>query len=131
MNETSQDTLAKILAFPIRIFSGLIKHPKILIILVIVIVVLVSLNNCAKKADQAQQAEMPEYQRVAPKVKDAPFRVQTASRTYYVKSFEDFGGILTLYEYYTYDNKKWEKQDFNLPLDRKYYGDIRVYERKN
>lgn len=128
MNESAQDKFITVLALPVRFITGLFRHPKMLIVLVIVIIAFVSLNRCSSSTEQ--QVSIPEYQKVAPGVKDASHIVQTASRTYYVSKFSDSGGILTLNEYYTYDKNEWQKQDLNLPIDRKYYGEIQVYERK-
>lgn len=130
MNENTQDTFAKVLALPVRLVTGLFKHPKMLIILVIVVIAFVSFNRCSGPGDTSQQVTIPEYQKIAPNVKDAPYVVRTSSRVYYVKAYDDSEGVLTLYEYYTYDNKKWQMQDFDLPIDRKYYGEILVYERQ-
>ena len=130
MNEKAQDTFAKILALPVRFVAGLFKHPKLFIVLVIVVIAFVNLNRCSGPGDTSQQVSVPEYQEKAPKVTDAPYVVRTSSRVYYVKAYDDSGGVMTLYEYYTYDKDNWQKQDLELPIDRKHYGEILVYERK-
>ena len=130
MNENTQNTFAKILALPVRFVTGLFKHPKLLIVLGIVVFAVVGFSRCTGPGDTSQQVTIPEYQEKAPEVKAAPYVVQTSSRVYYVKAYDDSDGIMTLYEYYTYDKDKWQKQELDLPIDRQYYGEILVYERK-
>jgi hypothetical protein len=103
---------------------ALSKFPVLLLIACIATLVIsgqISKNN-------TNTAVVQHYQEVAPPIQYAPRVVQTSSRIYYVAVMQDDGQILTLQDYYFYDNK-WEHSDKPLPLDRKIYGKILIYNR--
>jgi hypothetical protein len=79
--------------------------------------------------EASMKVAIPEYQEKAPDISLAPKVVRTESRIYYVAALSDDGQVLTLHDYYTYDKKKWQYSDRDLPLDRKYYGRIVIYNR--
>lgn len=123
------EALATILAAPVRFCRWLITHPKAFIGLAFLFVALLMLRNCAT-GPQSASVETPEYQTIAPTIKEAPYIVQTSSRVYYVVEYENTGGGLTLLEYFTYDKKEWQKQTFPLTLSEQYYGKVVLNERK-
>ena len=123
------EALATILAAPINLGRWLITHPKAIIGLAVLIVGLLMLRNCAM-GSESLIVETPEYQKIAPAVKEAPYIVQTSSRVYYVVKYENSGEGLILLEYFTYDRKEWQKQTIPLPLSERYYGVVSLNERK-
>ncbi len=61
-----------------------------------------------------------------PKIGEAPYRLQTPNRVYYIKQYEDIGEDILLYQYWEREGKKWvfyDRGESPLPMNKKsYYG---------
>lgn len=104
----------------------------IIVRLVLMVVVLggigYGLLNCAGVLSNKSVIEL---EKGVPSVKDAPYVIQTTTRVYYAKSYQDIGGVVTLHDYYEFGQKGWKKQNHSLPMDREYYGSIKVSARQS
>lgn len=122
--------LLRILFLPILIPKYLIKHPKALILAGVVFFVFIGTRSCynSLSLEGGLRAEVPEFQKTAP-VGTIP--VDTPGRLYYTRAYEDDGQVVTLSDYYFYDGDTWTFREGTLALDRKYIGEIKVYERTN
>lgn len=123
-----------IITLPLRLAWGIIKHPKVLILLAIVIFAFIGIKACNNAFNQptaAATTQPAKYQEIAPSKAQAPYVLATNTRVYYVSRYTDNQQVITLQEYFVYDKKGWKLQTQPLAIDRKYYGEVRLYERKD
>jgi len=119
----------------IFLLAGLILKKKlfinkfVILLLIVAVGYLVISNNIGGDKAQSSQVNIPEYQQKAPDISQAPRVVQTTSRIYYVATFKDTGTVVILYDYFTYSKNKWVFTNKHLVMDRKYYGEIKIYNR--
>jgi len=76
------------------------------------------------------QIGVSEYFAIAPSSAQAPYIVQTTSRVYYVAQIQQDETLIILQEYYFYDEDSWQHSDLPIPLNKQFYGDTIVYQRK-
>ena len=114
---------------PIMAIMYLFRHRILLVALVAGVVFIFVARSCGGSGDETGTINVPEYQKSAPSVEKAPYVVATRSRMYYVEEYTDEADVVTLVKYYIYNDKKWGFSKTPLPLDRKTYGEIRIYER--
>ena len=120
--------LILIVKAPFLAIGYLAKHKAFLIIAVVGIGVAFLFGQFNRVNESSTMAFEP-YQIIAPTFQQAPRVVQTESRIYYVATMHDDGRVLTLTNYYTYNEDSWQHQRKTLGLDRQLYGDIKIYNR--
>ncbi len=120
----------------IRIIKGILKHPRYLILIGVVVFIFIggrsvtrNISGALTGGDAEAAPDIPAYQLTAPDKALARTIVQTNSRLYYVNDYTDNGRTVRLLAYYGYNGDDWVKSNTPLPLDRQYYGEIRIYER--
>lgn len=124
--------LIAVIAFPLRVLIWIVKHPRILVFILVIIGIIIGVRTCSNMFNHGSKAAEPAvYQEKTPSISNAPYVVATDTRLYYVRKYTDDGQVITLEKYYTYDTKKWKLQNDTLPLDRKYYPRLKIYERKS
>jgi len=116
---------------PIIAVMYLFRHRILLVALVAGVVFIFVARSCGGSGDETSTINVPEYQKNAPSVEKAPYVVSTRSRMYYVEEYNEEGDMVTLVKYYIYNDKKWDFSKTPLPLDRKTYGEIRIYRRSD
>lgn len=116
---------------PFLLLKYLLTHRFFLVILIIGIVVITVMGhfNSSNKTTATTQTNVPSYAEIAPTKDLAPYVIATTSRIYYALQYQDDGHIITLSKYYNYDKKSWALITKPLTLDRKIYGEIRIYKR--
>lgn len=119
-----------ILKSPFLLFGALLKNKLLLIIVVIAFVAFIGISSItAKMKANDPIPPIPEYQKTAPTIAEAPTVIATGSRVYYVLDFiQDEEGV-TLLTFFVYNEKEWEKRTAPLRIDRNSYGIIKVYPR--
>lgn len=109
-----------------KILPKLLSRPGFILIIIIAVVIgITSQLGGGKK----EVIETPAYASNIPTREQAPVVVYTSSRQYYVKNYSDNDQVVTLVDYYWYNNGEWEKGKVGLPLDRKVYGTIIIKKR--
>lgn len=123
-----------ILALPFRMLIYMFKHPRLLVLVGIGVFVIIGIracNNVFNPGADTTVAQPAAYQDIAPDEERAPYVLSTATRIYYVSHYNDDNRFITLEEYYTYDQKEWAYHGRPLRIDRRYYGEVTLYERKD
>ena len=115
-----------ILKAPFMLLGYLAKNPKLLIVLVIAGFAAGVYFNFVKQ-DDALQVNIPEYQKIAPSIQDAPIVFATTSRIYYVETMSEDDKYYWLEEFYSYDADTWQINTVPLPIDKT--RPARIYER--
>jgi hypothetical protein len=124
------DFLASVLALPVIIIKRIFKHPKIFIFLGLVLVIVFAgfkVLSPSSKPIPAQATGLPPPKATQLKYPSASYAVQTSSRLYFVDDYTDMAGIIKAMGYWDYSSKKWVYHKTALVVDRKYYGDVKVY----
>ena len=130
--------MVALLTIPFKILGWIIKHPRILVLLIVLIFIIFAFKACSSAFNQStsmnggKAAPIPvaaKYQTLSPTQEQAPYVVSTGTRIYYVKQYSDKNNIVTLEQYYVYNQKTWQSQNKPLILDRKYYGLITITKR--
>jgi hypothetical protein len=128
--------LAAPFAFLFRVLKWLIKHPFMIALIIMVIIICFGLSRCNAVKSNTRPVQLEDYQKSAPDISLATKVLVTKTRAYYLVTYDTvYNGdrlmSATIYEYYLYD-KKWEHvtRAFDDPLiiDRKYYGDLSLYD---
>lgn len=115
---------------PFKIAVYLFHHKALLVLLVIGIGGVFAWRACSNIGHSTTTTvPIPSYQEIAPGVDKAPYVIATTSRVYYVTDYTEDKELITLKKYYIYDKKAWKLMTTPLILDKKAYGDIRIYER--
>jgi hypothetical protein len=120
--------LILLVKLPFRIAVYLFHHKALLVLTGVLILGIFAWRTCSNVGNQATTT-LPSYQQIAPTVDKAPYVIATSSRMYYVTDYTEDKGLITLKKYYLYDKKAWKFMTTPLVLDKKVYGDIRIYER--
>ena len=105
---------------------GYLARNKVFLVLVIIAAGIFFLS--AKiNSEKPPTFELATYQVIAPAYELAPKVVATASRIYYVRTFEETANTLALLTWYDYNETQWQKHTTPLPLDK---SNIKIYSRR-
>ena len=130
--------MVALLTIPFKILGWIIRHPRILVLFIILIFIIFAFKACSSAFNQSASMNggnavpipaAAKYQTLSPTQEQAPYVVSTGTRIYYVKQYTDKNNIVTLEQYYVYNQKTWQSQNKPLNLDRKYYGLITITKR--
>ena len=130
--------MVALLSIPFKILGWIIKHPRILALFIILIFIIFAFKACISAFNQSASMSAgnavpipaaAKYQTLSPTQEQAPYVVSTGTRIYYVKQYTDKNNIVTLEQYYVYNQKTWQSRNKPLSLDRKYYGLITITKR--
>lgn len=102
---------------------------RLLLLGIIVVAVVVAVGYFNKPAVMDTLNNNARYAKKVPSYQQYPRIVQTSSRAYYVATLKDDGVVMTLTNYAFYDFRKWQSSSIPLPLDRRIFGRIEIYDR--
>lgn len=118
-----------IFKLPFMLLAAILKNKALILIAIIAVAVVFAIGYFNKQDKSTQPAAVYNYQKKAPPVQDYPRIVQTSSRAYYIATMTNINGVLTLTNYQYYDSRKWQTSTKPLPLDRKVFGLVQIYDR--
>jgi len=109
----------------------LFKHRMLGVVVIVLVVVIVGFITIQNRSHKTVTASTPvsSYQATMPSIETAPRVVQTSSRIYLVSKMTTEEEGIVLLDYFTYNSGKWEHRTQPLELDKKIYGEFKVYDR--
>jgi hypothetical protein len=120
-----------IVKLPYWILRWLFQHRKIGLFLILGVVALfVFARPSCQGAKQGQATEIP-YSKGIPTVVEAPYRVDTPSRYYYVGSLTEnkTKDEVTLIVFWDWNGKQWTKETRPLKISKFLYGSYTINKR--